>query len=233
MQSLSAHDIMDQTCILFDTLRQMADGITATFGNNCEVAIHDLSNVTHSLVYITGNVTNRPLGSPVTDAVIKEIVNHGSAVKDRHCFKTITDDGREIKSTTLFIRNSQAEVIAAFCINFDVTDYLTAIQALEMFAGIKQNKESKKISEKIAFSIDHTIETLFEEAVKAIGKRPATMSTEDKVNLVRILERKGVFQIKGVINQIALQLGVTNFTVYNYLKKIRAPNGSTITDVLK
>ena len=102
-----------------------------------------------------------------------------------------------------------------------------------MFAGIKPDKESKPISEKLAFSVDNTIETLFEEAVKEVGKRPATMTTDEKINLVRILERKGVFQIKGVINQVALQLGVTNFTVYNYLKKIRATNGSSITDILK
>ncbi len=224
---------MDTNHLIFETLKQMADGITATFGNTCEVAIHDLSSVTHSLVYITGNVTNRQIGSPVTDAVIKEIVEHGSAVKDKYSFKTITDDGREIKSTTLFIRNDEEEVIAAFCINFDVTDYLNAIQALELFAGIKKNKESKRISEKFAFSIDNTVETLFEEAVKEIGKRPATMSTDEKIGLVKILERKGVFQIKGVINQVALQLGVTNFTVYNYLKKVRATNGSNITDILK
>ncbi len=224
---------MHKDQFLIESLKQIADGITNTFGSNCEVAIHDLKNVTHSLVYITGNVTNRQLGSPVTDAVIKEIVNHGNEAKDKYAFKTITDDGREIKSSTIFIRNEQGEVIAAFCINFDVTDYLNALQALEMFAGIKPDKESKPISEKLAFSVDNTIETLFEEAVKEVGKRPATMTTDEKINLVRLLERKGIFQIKGVINQVALQLGVTNFTVYNYLKKIRATNGSSITDILK
>ncbi len=217
---------MEEREHLLDTLKQLADGITNTFGNNCEVAIHDLRDITSSLVYITGEVTNRKLGSPVTDAVIKELVTHGSAVKDRFSFKTITDDGREIKSTTMFIRDSENEVIAAFCVNFDVTDYLNAMQALELFAGIKKTKQSKKISKKIAVSVDHTFEVLFEEAVSEIGKRPATMSTEEKINLVRLLERKGVFQIKGVVNQMALQLGVSSFTVYNYLKRIRAENGS-------
>jgi len=210
----------------------MADGITNTFGDNCEIAIHDLRDITHSLVYITGNVTNREIGSPVTDAVIREIVKHGSTVKDKYSFKTITEDGREIKSTTLFIRNKSGEVIAALCINFDVTVYLNAMQALEQFAGVIKSKTSEKISKKIAFSVDNTIEALFEDAVVEIGKRPATMSTDEKINLVRILERKGVFQIKGVVNQVALQLGVSNFTVYNYLKKIRASAGSSITRVL-
>lgn len=224
---------MSEQEILLQTLKQIADGITNTFGDNCETAIHDLKNPTRSLVYITGNVTNRQLGSPVTDAVIRELVEHGSSVKDRHGFKTITDDGREIKSTTLFIRDSDGEPVIAFCINFDVTDYLNAMQALELFAGIQNGSGEKKISEKIAFSINHTVDQLFEEAVKEIGKRPATMNTDEKTQLVGILERKGMFQIKGAINQVALQLGVSNFTVYNYLKKIRATRRSTVTDILK
>lgn len=213
---------MDPTGSIFDTLKQLADGVTATFGCDCEVAIHDLRNVTQSLIYITGDVTRRQLGSPVTDTVIKELVKHGRSVKDKLSFKTITDDGREIKSTTLFIRDAEGEVVAAFCINFDVTHYLNALQALERFAGVDQPEQTETISDHIAFSVDQTVESVFEEAVTAIGKRPATMSTEEKTLLVKYLEDKGVFQIKGVVNQVALKLGVTHFTVYNYLKKIRA-----------
>jgi predicted transcriptional regulator YheO len=36
-----------------------------------------------------------------------------------------------------------------------------------------------------------------------------------------------------VINQVSLLLGVSNFTVYNYLKKIRASNSFVMPDVLK
>lgn len=217
---------MNEHQLIFELLKQTADGITRTFGDNCEVAIHDLNNLSHSLVYITGNVTKREPGSPVTDVVVREIVEHGSAVQDRIGFKTIMDDGRELKSSTLFIRDSNGELAAAFCINFDVTDILNALQALELFAGITKDKGSQKISEKFAFSIDTTLDGVFEQAVNEIGKRPATMTTDEKITLVRILEEKGVFQIKGVINQVALKLGVSNFTVYNYLKKIRAANGS-------
>jgi len=224
---------MKEKELIFSMLEQMADAITNTFGENCEVAIHDLENITESLVYITGNVTQRELGAPTTDAVMKEFVEQGSAVKDMYGFKTITDDGRELKSTTLYIRNSADKVLAAFCINFDVTDYLNAIQAMSLFAGIKKNKESLKISEKMAFSIDHTIETLFEEAVVKIGKRPGTMSTDEKTKLVQILEEKEVFQIKGVVGQVALKLGVSTFTVYNYLKKIRAGNRFSVPSVVK
>ena len=55
-----------------------------------------------------------------------------------------------------------------------------------------------------------------------VGKQPVSMSMEEKLALVRELESLGVFQIKGGIDQAALLMGVTRYTVYNYLKKIRA-----------
>lgn len=224
---------MNERESIFRTLEQLADTMTATFGDNCEVVIHDMNDITASLAYITGNVTKRKIGSPATDTVLRELVEHGSAVKDKVGFKTITDDGRELKSSTSFIRDSSGEVVAAFCINLDVTDYLNAIQTMSQFAGIKKMEETRTISEKFAFSVDHTIDTLFESAVDSIGKRPATMTMDEKIQLVRILEENGVFQIKGVINQVALLLGVSNFTVYNYLKKIRAANSIPAADVLR
>jgi len=224
---------MDERQRIFRTLEQLADTVTATFGDSCEVVIHDLGNIRASLSYITGNVTRRKIGAPATDAVIRELVEHGSAVQDKVGFKTITDDGRELKSSTSFIRDSSGEVVAAFCINFDVTDYLNAIQLLSQFAGIRKTEETRKISEKFAFSVDHTIDTLFEASVERIGKRPATMTMEEKIQLVSILEEKGVFQIRGVVNQVALLLGVSNFTVYNYLKKIRAANAIPAATVLR
>ncbi len=48
------------------------------------------------------------------------------------------------------------------------------------------------------------------------------MTTDEKMRVVNTLEREGTFKIKGAVNQLALKLGVSNFTVYNYLKKIRA-----------
>lgn len=222
---------------IFATLKQLADLITHMFGHNCEVAIHDLTSNTMQLIHITGKVTKRKPGAPVTDVVAKYLIQEGNAVKDRHCFMTLTDDGRELKSSTSYIRNSKGQVVAAFCINFNTTDHHNAIQLLRSFvnktmaADIDDNKASHQ-PEKMSFSIDHTVDSFFEQAVGEIGKRPASMNTDEKIRLVKILEQKGAFQIRGVVSQVALRLGVSNFTIYNYLKKIRAPSGTAIRDII-
>jgi len=211
----------------------MADLVTKMFGDNCEVVIHDLTSKDKGVLYITGNVTNREPGSPVTNAVLSSLIKYGNDAMDRHCFKTITDDGRELKSSTCYIRDSSGEVIAAYCINFNTTDYMNAIQLLEAFSGRNINIDhSTETAEKMSFSIDNTVDSLFEQAVLEIGKRPASMATDEKIRLVKVLEQKGAFQIRGVVNQIALRLGVSNYTIYNYLKKIRAANGTGFRDVI-
>lgn len=222
---------------IFTTLKQLADLVTQMFGDNCEIAIHDLTTQHMHLIHITGNVTKRAPGAPVTDVVAKQFLKDGNNVKDRHCFMTLTDDGRELKSSTSYVRDSKGDVIAAFCINFNTTDHHNAIQLLKSFvnksvAGDSNDGRGHDMPEKMSFSIDNTVDSLFEQAVGEIGKRPASMITDEKIRLVKILETKGAFQIRGVVNQVALRLGVSNFTIYNYLKKIRATNGTSIRDII-
>jgi predicted transcriptional regulator YheO len=198
--------------------------VVRTFGRNCEAAVHDLSNLSKSLLYITGDVTKREPGAPITDMVVKALHKEGNKIKDRYNYKTITKDGRELKSTTIFVRDSNGDARAAFCINFDSTEYLNAIRSLEVFTKTIDSKQTPEVSETFALSINDTVDALFEQAVSGIGKQPATMSSDEKMRVVNALERDGTFRIKGAVNQVALKLGISNYTVYNYLKKIRAAN---------
>lgn len=210
---------------LFKTLAQIADAIVGSFPRNFEVVVHDLSQPRESIQHIAGDVTHRKVGGPVTDLVIKALHQEGGNIRDRHNYKTNTRDGRVLKSSTVFIRDPKGEVVGAFCINFDMTDYLNAVHSLEMFSSTAADLNVPEKVETFATSITETIEALFNQAVAKIGKQSASMSTEEKTELVKELETSGVFQIKGAVDQVALLMGVSKYTVYNYLKKIRAEEG--------
>ena len=47
-------------------------------------------------------------------------------------------------------------------------------------------------------------------------------TTEEKIACVDQLERKGTFRIKGAVDQVAMKMGVSKYTVYSYLQKVRA-----------
>jgi len=223
---------MNEKEFILNILKQVADAVVKTFGRNCEVAVHDLSNLSKSLIYIVGNVTKREPDAPISDMAVKALHKEGREIKDRYDYKTITNDGRELKSTTIFIRDREGDAVAAFCINFDSTDYLNIIRSLEVFTKTSDSKQFPDFTETFALSINDTVDALFEQAVSEIGKQPATMSTDEKMRVVNVLNREGTFKIKGAVNQVALKLGVSNFTVYNYLKKIRAVHAINKANVI-
>jgi predicted transcriptional regulator YheO len=213
---------------LFNTLRQVADAVAATFGRNCEVAIHDLSNLKKSLCYLTGNITGRRIGASATDFLVEELQKRGKDIQDMYNYKTTTRNGRSMKSSTIFIRDHMENVVAALCINFDTTDVFNAVQSLTPFlnTGDHGGGESK---ETFAGSVPQTVEALFDQAVLEMGKQPATMSTSEKIRLTELLDKSGAFQLKGAVEQIAIMTGVSKFTIYNYLKRIRT--GKTFNQI--
>ncbi|MEY2571214.1 MAG: hypothetical protein QOE63_1564 [Acidimicrobiaceae bacterium] len=55
-------------------------------------------------------------------------------------------------------------------------------------------------------------------AVEAeLGARLKDLSREDKQHAVRLLDERGAFQLRKAVEDVADALGVSRFTVYNYL----------------
>jgi predicted transcriptional regulator YheO len=212
---------MEERELILRHLKQMAVSVVTQFGKNCEACIHDLQDLQHSLVFIHGSVTGRAVGAPATDLLARALSEPSADLEDRHNYRTVSGDGRVLKSSTVFIRNSTGEPIFAFCINFDTTDFFNATQSLAPFLANEPNgAEQGNLAETFAHFPAETIDALFQQAVEEIGKQPATMSTEEKTALVEILERNGALQFKGAVEQIALLTGVSKYTIYNYLKKV-------------
>ncbi len=211
---------------IFQNLQRMADAVVALLGKNCEACVHDLTSLQNSLVYIQGDVTHRKPGAPATDLLMKMLQQNSGKAEDRHNYKTTTADGRSLKSTTTFVRDSTGRPLAAFCINLDTTDFFNASKALMPFINI-QESDHQPSTETFAHSAGETVEALFFHAVEEIGKHPATMNIDEKTRLTRQLEENGTFLLKGAVEQVAQMMGVTKFTVYNYLKKVRNHNSTT------
>ncbi|MNG32588.1 hypothetical protein D3C84_1186390 [compost metagenome] len=47
------------------------------------------------------------------------------------------------------------------------------------------------------------------------------MNKQAKVEAVRIMQERGLFIVKGGVEKAASALGVTRYTIYNYLEQLR------------
>lgn len=54
-----------------------------------------------------------------------------------------------------------------------------------------------------------------------MGKPSALGSKEVKLRILRMLEEKGVFQLKDSVPQVCELLDISQATLYNYLREIR------------
>jgi predicted transcriptional regulator YheO len=213
--------------VIFENLKNLADAIVQMFGRNMEVAIHDFNDLQHSLKYIAGEVTKRKEGAPITDLVVKAWRREGENVKNLIGYRSTTKEGRILKCATSFIRDGKGKVIGVFCINFDVTELLSSIYDIKTLAETCTIKEVGE-SETFASTITETIDALIEQSVAEIGKQPPLMTKEEKVKLVGILEGKGAFLIKGGVDNVAARMGLSKYTIYNYLQKFRATQSANV-----
>ena len=204
----------------------LVDAIAGTFGENCEVVLHDLSKPHQSIIKIAnGHITNRKVGDPLTDLGLsllekQKTENNTSLIG----YRTKTKKEIELKSTTIFFKNNKGKFIGALCININIQPYIAIKMLFEELCRThsKINGGSEKESpERFEPNVDNLINELIEQSVKKIDKPLAHMGKDDKLKIIRDLKEKGLFLIKGSAKRVSKELGVSLAAIYKYLEEIR------------
>jgi len=206
---------------LVDSLKRVVEGIARTFGSRCEVVLHDLTRPERSIVSIAnGHVTGRSVGGSITDLGLKSLKSES---KDDELinYRTVTKDGRTLKSSTMTFRNIDGDPELALCINFDVTDILNFNSAIQDTFAIAEANDPVNTAETFEKDLPSTLEKMVGDAIGGIGKAIPSMVKEDRVEIVRRLEEQGFFLIKGAVKVLAGKLNMSKFTIYNYLDGIK------------
>lgn len=71
----------------------------------------------------------------------------------------------------------------------------------------------------LADSLDHILAAM----ERAKGRPLADLDRREKQEVVRVLEGRGAFSVRHGVETVAGALGVSRFTVYNYLNRERTP----------
>lgn len=192
-------------------------------GERSEFILHDVSRLESSVVAVCGNVTSRPIGAPCTNLIIETLTKQGDQAEDILGYRSVAKDGRVMKSTTIFIRDN-GKIVGCMCCNVDLTEYMAAESLLRQFCQFNEPKEEKHNKEVFAQEISEVVEDIIRFELQAIDKPVPHMSREDRLALVEVLETKGVFYVKGAVETLARHLGVSTYTVYNYIKDVRNNN---------
>ena len=199
-----------------ESLKQIAAGIAAQFGNDCEVVIHDLSSYAdHSIAAIyNGHVSGRKAGDGASNVVIEQLKTHDPNPEDHFCYLTKTPDGKILKSSTIYIRNDEGKVDAILAINYDISRLMVAGQALHELTSVKE--KNQKEPEKIV-KINDLLDDLIQQSVALVGKPVALMGKDDKIRAIHFLNQHGALLVTKSGDKIANHFGISKYTLYSYI----------------
>ena len=203
---------------MFAALKQIAHGVAAQFGNNCEVVIHEITEKSaySSIVAIeNGHVSGRKIGDGPSHIVLEQLGHADDTAQDHLCYLTRTKDGKILKSSSVYIRDAAGKICAIFCINFDVS-------ALQMFEAtlhelITPNVKERKEPERITLNVTDLLDDLIRQADELVGKPVALMTKDDKVKAIRYLNSTGALLITKSGDKIAKHFSISKYTLYSYL----------------
>ncbi|AQP46765.1 hypothetical protein BW730_03705 [Tessaracoccus aquimaris] len=211
----------------FETIEDVASvalpimqAVCEAVGRQCEMVLHDLTSrdLNHSVYAIyNGKLTGRTVGSPSTRlgfaAMRDEQNNH-----DAFGYSSLTQDGREMRSSSLYFRNEAGSIIAALCINHDLSPLQFAMANLQ---SVMTQEDPSRPQELLTPDIGSILESMVEEALESVGKPPALLSKSERIRVIALLEQRGAFDIKRSVDVVAARLAVSKVTVYGYLDEVR------------
>lgn len=200
----------------------MAKAIAKQFGPNCEVVVHDLqsNDPENSIVAIeNGHVSGRKLSDGPSHVVLEALHSDTRKLEDHLAYLTKTEDGKLLKSSTIYLRDDEGTAIGIFSINYDITLMMAMENTLRDFT---QAEESAREPENITRNVSTLLEELLEQSVRIIGKPVALMNKDDKVKAIRFLNDSGAFLITKSGPRVCSYFGISKYTLYSYIDEGKA-----------
>jgi len=191
------------------------------FGPDCEVVLHDVGRLPHSIVAIeNGAVSGRTVGDVPTDRMLRNL-RRPDETQDVRLYLS-SHEGRLLKSLAVTLRDEEGQPYGLLGINYDISDIVQAQRALARFPGLAGlGSGAPEAGEIFAGDIRDVVAGMVTQILGEIGKTPSFMTREEKMEVVKRLEERGAFLVKRSAEQVAAALDLSRYTIFAYLKEIR------------
>lgn len=201
----------------------LARMLAQTFGQDCEVVLHDLDCPEHSVVHVENpSVTGRKVGQSF-DQLVRQVILSNELKEDFVANYYFTaPNGKRIRSSTLLIRDGDGRLTGALCLNLDTTRLMQQIAYLQSL--LPQPREPEPEPPEPQTGAEHVAVMIENLMDRIIGDEPP-LTREARLEKIRFMDSKGIFLMKGSIERAAEKLGVNKVTIYSYLDEVRGKRG--------
>ena len=207
---------------LITILTASLEALRSTLPLNTEAVLHDLTRPESSVVNIVnGHVSGRKVGDallsgPEDDTGFLGLLNASQRVPSQvfSGYMTTTLSGTTLNSASTIYYSEDGVPLVAFCINVDMDVVLKLKRDLDYLLHPAAMTETP----------DNPLREIRDKSLDDVISKFRQTGSESKIDfrkrVISELYAQGFFKIKGSVNHVAKALGVTRYTIYNYLDKL-------------
>ncbi|WP_168203413.1 helix-turn-helix transcriptional regulator [Oceanispirochaeta crateris] len=182
-----------------------------------EVILYDFQREPPVLIAREGGITSRQPGTPASQ-LLCDMVDEMEAAGEtmRINYESATKSGKPLKSTTVLIHDKKA-LLGALSLNMD----MSAMNMLQHFIDQFSGKERADGHDEMPQNTQEFLNIMIRKGIETIGKPVCYFDKKDNLEVVRFLNENHIFSIKGSTDNLAGELNVSRYTIYNYIEEVK------------
>ena len=196
----------------------LVDFLGHILGPDYEVALHELTEDSNQIIAISnGELTGRHLGSPLSNKMLEFLSGRLYETQDYVLsFESTSVTGKKMHSNSMFVKDRTGSVVGLLCINFDSSRY----EALTSRSGDESDPSETAREQGYPTSIAGATASIVSAVVANYPVDVDRLNQDEKMEIMEILDRKGVFLLKGSVSFVAKELHSSEASIYRYLGKL-------------
>ena len=204
---------------------KLTEFLGLALGPDYEVALHDLANKDHSIIAIANShISGRKLGAPLTNMALSILRDKSYERMDYHLhYYSINVNGKDLRSSTFFIKDSGDRILSLCHPDLFVTDVLA-----QPLPENEDGVSARSSPEKFRNSADAVALDAINRELERMGVTPEQLTPEKRLQVITALEAGGLFLLKGAVKSAAASLHCSPASVYRYITQIKNSDNGQI-----
>ncbi|MEM9424119.1 MAG: PAS domain-containing protein [Spirochaetota bacterium] len=209
---------------VFQNAKIWADYLAVFLGDYCEIVIHSVRELEHSVIYIVnGHISGRRSGAPITDLGLKILQQFKNRPHDiaPAIYRNYNKQGSPMRSTTMPLLY-QRELLGFLCINLSLEMPLANLGDLFSSPGHPSNP-----IESLMESHEALLASMLNNVLLSIDRDSSISSKYRNKAIVNKLLEQNFFELKSAVSFLSNALKVSSDTIYMHIRQAHGPGKKT------
>lgn len=206
-------------------------------GPDYEIALHDLTDCSNSIIAIANShVSGRTIGAPLTNKALQIMADKSYKNQDYVLHHLgISSVKKTLRSSTFFLKDEHGQPFGLLSIIFDDSRYNNVTKeilklchpdefvdhnTIPGYSTIQTSLDTQNDAEVFPNSITDIMESIVSNAMSKTQVPPDRLTQDEKLQIIDILNDKGVFSFKGAVSYVANALCSSEASIYRYIAKL-------------